>query len=278
MPGKQAVFLIQVTMKQILPFIILLLTGCTTTKMVNKTQSRNGVIAHRGAFKKQGLPENSIASLQEAIRLGCAGSEFDIRMTADDSLIIFHDAHYRQLDIEQTTYAQLTQVPLANGEPIPTLQAYLKAGLQNNKTTRLILEVKPSASKERGLQIAEKVVQLVRMLKAEPMVAYISFDYDILKKIIALDPAAETQYLNGDRTPAQLKADGIAGADYHLSVYKKNPAWIKEAKAENRVLNAWTVNAEADMKWLLENGFQLITTDEPELLLNLWSSYAKSPN
>jgi glycerophosphoryl diester phosphodiesterase len=41
------------------------------------------VIAHRGAWKNAGVPENSIASLQHAIDLCCYGSEFDVHMSAD---------------------------------------------------------------------------------------------------------------------------------------------------------------------------------------------------
>jgi glycerophosphoryl diester phosphodiesterase len=227
----------------------------------------NKAVAHRGAFKKNGLPENSIASLKEAIRLGCTGSEFDVRMSADDSLLINHDPHYNKWDIEKTSYQELAAKKLSNGETLPTLRQYLLAGLEGNTQTRLVVEIKPSATKERGKQIAEKTVALIRGLKAEAMVVYISFDYDILKKVLELNPKASTQYLNGDVPPDGLKADGISGADYNLSVFKKNPHWIDSARQLNLILNAWTVNTEEDMKWLLERGFDFITTNEPELLL-----------
>ena len=251
----------------------LLVSCAVVNKKEMKKATANPVVAHRGAFKKNNLPENSIASLREAIRLGCAGSEFDIRMSADDTLVINHDAHYRQMDIEKTSYKDLSVVPLSNGEALPTLRQYLEAGLQHNKQTTLVLEIKPSpAGRERGEQMAERVVQLVRHMGIEARVVYISFDYNILKKIVALNPAAHTQYLNGNHTPEQLKADGITGADYHISVYKKNTDWIERAHKNGILLNAWTVNNTADMQWLLENGFQYITTDEPELLLDLWRS------
>ena len=35
------------------------------------------------------------------------------------------------------------------------------------------------------------------------------------------------------------------------------------------LLNAWTVNEQKDIQWLLEQGFQGITTNEPELALQL---------
>ena len=229
--------------------------------------NKNPVIAHRGAFKKNGLPENSIAALKEVIRLKCAGSEFDVHMTADDSLIINHDPHYNKVEIEKSTYQQVSAFRLSNGEPLPTLRNYLQAGKENNIYTLLILEIKPSGiSKERGLKIAEKCVAMVKDLQLEKKVVYISFDYDILKKIHELNPASPTQYLNGDVTPEQLKKDGITGADYHHSVFRKNPGWIEQAKKNDIVLNAWTVNERSDMEWLLSNDFDYITTNEPELL------------
>jgi glycerophosphoryl diester phosphodiesterase len=115
--------------------------------------------------------------------------------------------------------------------------------------------------------MAEKTLQLAKNLNAEQIMVYISFDYDILKKIEELDSEAHTQYLEGNKTPEELKADGIDGADYHFSVFKKNPEWIESAKKNGIALNAWTVNDPADMDWLLQKGFDFITTNEPELLL-----------
>ncbi|MBB1286954.1 glycerophosphodiester phosphodiesterase [Flavisolibacter sp. BT320] len=250
----------------------LLLFSCTGQKQLNTVTAvdNNPVIAHRGAFKKNGFPENSIAALNEAIRLKCAGSEFDVRMTADDSLIVNHDPHYNGLEIEKVSYAQLAQTKLSNGETLPTLREYLQAGKKNNTTTLLVLEIKPSGiSKERGQKLGEKCVAMVRELGTAAMTVYISFDYDILKKIRAIEPTAITQHLNGDKSPAELKADGITGADYHFSVFKKNPEWITAAKAQGIVLNAWTVNNREDMEWLLSNGFEYITTNEPELLFEV---------
>lgn len=252
--------------------ILVLATSCSgPQKSISSTKfASNPVIAHRGAWKKNKLPENSIASLKEAIRLGCTGSEFDMWMTADDSIVINHDPHYNKLTIEKTNYADLLQFKLSNGEKIPTLREYMLAGLENNKKTLLVLEIKPSTiSVDRGRVVAEKVVNLVKELNATSMSAYISFDYEILKKIIAIDPRATTQYLKGDVAPEQLKKDKMTGLDYHYSVFEKQPTWIDKAKKNKLVLNAWTVNDSKTMNWLLDNGFHYITTNEPELLFDL---------
>ncbi len=230
----------------------------------------NPVIAHRGAWKQRGLPENSLASLRAAIEMGCAGSEFDVRLSADDSLVINHDPDYHSLPIEKTRYATLAAYPLSNGEKLPTLREYLLAGMARNTETKLICEIKASGtSKERSREIARKTVALVNELNAQDRVVYISFDYDILLEIRRLYPDAITQYLEGDHSPEQLKADGISGADYHFSVYHEHPDWAAIALKNNLQLNAWTVNETAEMEWLMARGVQFITTNEPELLLDL---------
>ena len=84
-----------------------------------------------------------------------------------------------------------------------------------------------------------------------------------------MDPKAKVSYLNGDIAPDQIKKDGLTGIDYHLSVFTKHPTWLQEAKALKLTTNAWTVNAESDMKSLLDQKIDYITTNEPELLKTL---------
>ncbi|WP_078008728.1 glycerophosphodiester phosphodiesterase family protein [Flavobacterium sp. KBS0721] len=228
---------------------------------------KNAIVAHRGAWKKNNLPENSIASLRHAIDLKLPGSEFDVWRTADDSLVINHDAHYNQLLIEETNYADLIKFKLSNGEKLPTLHEYIVEGKRNNKHTLLVCEIKPSEiSKERGKETALRTVETIRKLKADKNTCYISFDYEILKEIRKVDQKTVLQYLEGNKSPKEVKADNINGVDYHYSFFKKHPEWIKEAKENNIILNAWTVNEAADMDWIIQNKFDYITTNEPELL------------
>ena len=89
---------------------------------------QNKVIAHRGAWKKNELPQNSIASLREAIRLGCEGSEFDVWMTADEVLVINHDADFQGLDIEHETYETLLSKKTPKRRKNPNLGRIPKRG------------------------------------------------------------------------------------------------------------------------------------------------------
>lgn len=230
---------------------------------------KNKVIAHRGAWKSQGLPQNSLASLREAVRLGCEGSEFDVWMTADDVLVVNHDADFQEMPIETSTYEQLLTQKLPNGEKIPTLKEYLTEGMKQSGT-KLILEFKPSSiSVERSEKIGEMSVKMVKEIKAEKWVDYITFSYEGGKKAIEADPKANVAYLTGDKSPAQLKEDGFFGFDYNIRVLRLKPEWISEAQKLGLTVNAWTVNNPEDMKWLLDHNTDFITTDEPELLLEM---------
>ncbi len=229
----------------------------------------NKVVAHRGAWKNTGLPENSIASLQAAIRLGCAGSEFDIQSTADGKLVIYHDPTYQGIGIERSRYTDLLKYPLQNGEPLPTFENYLKAGITQQKT-RLFAEIKPSViDKVHVLDLAKRMVEEVWRQQAQAWVIYISFDYDALMEVLRLDPSAVTMYLNGDKSPGQLRKDGIQGLSYHYKVYHRQEQWLKEAHNGGMQVNVWTVDMVPEMEYFLAQQVEYITTNEPENLFSL---------
>lgn len=246
--------------------LFLTMTLVTSLSFAQSNFNVNKVIAHRGAWKAQGHPQNSLASLREAIRLQCEGSEFDVWMTADEVLVVNHDHDFQGIDIETSSYEQLLTKKLPNGEKIPTLEEYLTEGMKQTGT-KLILEFKPSrVSVTRSERVGELSVKTVQKLGAEKWVDYITFSYEGGKKAIATDPKANVAYLNGDKSPAELKEAGFFGFDYNIRVLKNKPEWIKEAHTLGLTTNAWTVNLLEDMAWLLEQKVNFITTDEPELL------------
>ncbi|CAM4243585.1 glycerophosphoryl diester phosphodiesterase [Pedobacter westerhofensis] len=232
--------------------------------------NRNSVIAHRGAWKKNNLPENSIASLKEAVRLKCYGSEFDVHMTKDSVIVVNHDDVFKGLTIASSTYAELQKQLHTNGEQIPTLESYLKEGMKQ-KGTKLILEIKMAKTPEATIALTDATVKMVKALKADRWVEYISFSYPAVQRVLELDPAAKTAflaYLKGDVPLEKLKEDHIAQADYFYTIYKEGD-WFAKAPELGITINAWTVNNEEDMNWLIGQKADFITTNEPELLFDL---------
>lgn len=247
-------------------------TIADTLRIINNQVPLNRVVAHRGAWKNAPTTENSIASLKHAIKLGCQGSEFDVHMSSDSVIFIHHDPKVNGLTIENTPSSELFKIKLSNGETLPTLEQYLNEGIKQN-TMRLVLEIKPSViSKERAQALTIRAVNMVRRLKAQAWVDYISFDYDVCKKVVEMDPFASVQYLNGDKAPDEVKKDKLTGLDYHFSAFEKNPDWISKALALGLTVNVWTVNDEPRMKSLLDQKVTFITTNEPEKLFEVINS------
>jgi glycerophosphoryl diester phosphodiesterase len=229
----------------------------------------NKAIAHRGAWKNTGSTENSLSSLKAAIELGCGASEFDVWMAADGVLVINHDPHAGGFEIEKTSSAELTKVPLKKGDFVATLEQYLLTAKKQNKTA-LVLEIKASlVSNERLMELTEKVVKMVHDLKMQAWVNYISFDHSCLVRVLELDPAAKTAFLDKNMTLDQLKESKMWGIDFNLSMFKEDADLIKKAHDLGLTVNAWTVNKAEDMQMLLDKGADYITTNEPEMLLKM---------
>jgi glycerophosphoryl diester phosphodiesterase len=121
--------------------------------------------------------------------------------------------------------------------------------------------------KDQAKKIVDKVLNLFAEMKAEKQVVYISFDINMVNRIREINKKAKVQYLNGDIAPDILAKEGI-DIDYHFSVFKAHPEWISLAKNKKVILNAWTVNDSSMIDELLQSGFDLITTNEPELVFD----------
>ena len=222
------------------------------------------IVAHRGYWG--GNAQNSIASLRKAQEFGAWGSEFDLHLTADDVVVVNHDGHIDGLKIQTSQSADVRSCPLKNNEPVPSLQEYLQQGAKN-KDCVLVMELKPHATPEREDKLIEKVLEELKAQKLlDPgRVAFISFSYYICRELAKKCPGFTVQYLEGDKSPAQVHADGINGIDYHFSCFRKHPDWVTEAHALGMSVNAWTVDSAADIRQMRDLGVDQITTDKPAL-------------
>ena len=230
------------------------------------------ICAHRGFWKceEAGNAQNSLASLQAAQEQGFWGSEFDVHITRDNVVVVNHDPVFRSKSIHGSQYASLRkQGRLANGEVLPTLDSYLEQGLAS--PTMLVLELKPQRSRERADRMMDDCIALLQEkgLWDPARVMFISFDYEACKRLAALAPEFTIQYLEADKDPDTVHADGINGIDYHYSAFRRHPEWVARAHQLGMSVNAWTVNKADDMQYLIDLGVDCITTNEPILLRSL---------
>ena len=222
------------------------------------------IVAHRGMWKENA--QNSIASLKAAQEFGCWGSEFDVHVTADDVAIVNHDGIIGETKIQTSPLEEVRQHTLKNGEHVSTLEEYLKQGFKSSNCM-LVMEIKPHYNREREDVAVAKCLEGLREqnLLDPSRVAFISFSYYICQELVRLCPGFTVQYLEGDKTPAEVNADGINGIDYHYSYFQKHPECVKEAHDLGMSVNVWTVDKADVIREMIQLGVDQITTNDPIL-------------
>ena len=240
-------------------FVLLALTLACSSALA-QTQ----IVAHRGMWK--GNAQNSIASLKAAQDFGCWGSEFDVHLTADDVVVVNHDATIGGTNIQTSSSKEVCKHTLKNGEHVSTLDQYLTQGALD-KDCILVMEIKPHYNQEREDKALAKCLEGLEKhdLMNPARVVFISFSYHICKELARMLPDFTVQYLEGDKTPTEVYADGINGIDYHYSHFKKHPEWVKEAHDLGMSVNAWTVDKADDLRQMRDLGVDQITTNDPIL-------------
>ncbi len=246
-------------MKRIFAILALSLTLSACAQEPELTK----IVAHRGMWKENA--ENSIASLKAAQDFGCWGSEFDLHLTKDNFVVVNHDPTIKGTKIQTSPLEEVRQHSLKNGEKVPLLEEYLKQGTQSSCV--LVLELKPHDAQEREDILIDKCLKALQEYKLmDPgRIAFISFSYYICKELAQKCPGYTVQYLEGDKAPAEVNADGINGIDYHYSKFQKHPEWVKEAHDLGMSVNAWTVDKADDIRQMRDLGVDQITTNDPIL-------------
>ena len=181
-------------------------------------------------------------------------------------MVVNHDRTTQGVDIQKSKLEQVRALKLKNGEKIPTLDEYLAQAAKNQDCV-LVVELKPNYNQERESILVEKTLAALkeRKLLDPKRTAFISFSYNICKQLARKCPGFDVQYLEGDKTPAEVFADGINGIDYHYSYFQKHPEWVKEAHDLGMSVNAWTVDKADDIRQMMNLGVDQITTNNPEL-------------
>lgn len=236
-----------------------------TFELVKDDFARNKVIAHRGAWKKHDVSNNSMSSLKYAIELGCEGTEIDVWMSSDNVVMLSHDPTIGGKVVEETTAEELSRIALKKGDFVPSLEETIEYIKKQNKT-KLVIEIKGT---RKGKPIADSVVQIVHRMNAQGWVNYIAFGLEYLVRVKELDPTAEVAYLGSDKTLEEIKAANMTGIDFHYNLFFKDTDLARKAKELGLLTNVWTVNKEEDLKTMLNQNVDYITTDEPELLFQI---------
>lgn len=198
------------------------------------------IISHRGAA---GLAlENTLESIQAALRLPVYAIEIDLRRTADGQLVLLHDHHTghvtkKTLLVQNSTLKELRELTLHSGERIPTLEEALK--LIGGKK-RIMIDVKSTGVAEELLRLLKKYPSAKVFLSGRP--------YAELAKIHHLRP--DIPFLiqhHYDPMEVVHRAKRMGAFGICLNLWLMNPLTYRLAQREGLEVYVYTLN----YKWLL---------------------------
>lgn len=259
-------------MRKVLFAFIMLAVGGLSVMCSSAQKKEIAIVAHRGYWncEQAGSAKNSIAALKQAQELGVWGSEFDVNMSKDGVLLVFHDSKVSGKRIEKNHSSAFASYRLKNGEPIPTIDQYLEQA-KKHPETMLVYELKKhSCDSVETKAVDASIAKLKEYGLFNPKnVMFISFSKHICKEFAAKAPGFTVQYLQNDADPDELVSYGINGIDTRYTVLLKDTLLFEAARRNKMSINTWTVDKEADLRKVIELGVDQITTDEPELARRL---------
>lgn len=242
-------------------------------------------VAHRGSSFE--APENTIAAVQAGVADKADYVEIDVQRSADGELIVMHDTTLtRTTNVEEVfpdrasyavsefTLAELKQLDAGSwkgdqfaGEPVPTMQEVLDVLIPSQ--SGLLLEMKAP-------ELYPGIVDdLVAELEAQPgyldsgvansRLVVQSFNWEFMADFNAQLPEV-TAGLLGVPTDAQLVEFATWADQINPSYRAASVDFVDRVHELGMETYVYTVDREADMVQMVENGVDGIITNKPKVL------------
>jgi glycerophosphoryl diester phosphodiesterase len=234
------------------------------------------VIGHRGAASL--APENTVAGLRRARALGCRWVEFDVRMTADNRLVLLHDD---RLDRTTNGRGRARSLPLEAirrcdagswfassfaGERVPTLEEVMAALSELGLGANLELKAERGKATETGLAAAELTARLWPPHLPAPLIS--SFIAEAIRA--ARERAPSVAYgllLRSAAGQRWRQAEALGCTTVNLDHRRLRPAIVSEIRSAGFAVLAYTVNDVMRARELFEWGVASVISDVPDLIL-----------
>ncbi len=218
------------------------------------------VIGHRGACGY--YPENTLLSLSKAIEMGVDAVEFDVRMTRDGVLVLFHDEKLDRLlkirgYLREKTYSYISRLSI-RGEKIPTLEEALS--FLKDKKVNIVIEIKEPDT-------VEKILDVVKRSGIEKSrIMFVSFHHEILHVPKSDGYRVGAIFVCRPRKLSSMFQDFVP--DVVLPRYDMlDEALVKEAHDMGMMVGTWVINDEQDLMRVLRLGVDMVASDYPDKII-----------
>lgn len=191
------------------------------------------LVAHRGQMEH--YPENTLIGLESALQSGACFIEFDVQSTADNRLIVMHDAKLKRTTGVEGNLFEMAHHELENiraHEPERFSQAFIDQRIPDLNDVIRLLQRYPKAKafveiKEASLNHFGRETIMSALLKElaiiHPQCIIISFDYEAIRYVKKHSDYLTGWVLHAYDDNSHKQAD-ILNPDYLIVNHLKLPA------------------------------------------------------
>jgi glycerophosphoryl diester phosphodiesterase len=245
------------------------------------------IFAHRGGARL--APENTLAAIDNGIKLGSDGLEIDVQLSSDGIPVVIHDPTLdrttnRTGPVRHFTAAELARVDAGfhfevdsrfpfrgQGIGIPRLDEVLK----RHPGARVIIEMKGGEP-----ALARAVADAVITAGAVDRVCVSSFQQTSIDTIRAEHPAITTSasvrearwtlHRSWVRWPwvSEQPYFAFQVPEHTRRLRVVSPAFVRQVHKQGQVVQVWVVNERSDIHRWLDWGIDGIISDRPDIAIS----------
>jgi len=245
------------------------------------------ILGHRGC-RKSDVPENTMAAFQKAFEIGAEGIEIDVESTSDNKLVVVNRWFLKQNFNFFPWECELNYIQSQGkqkGILFPTFDEVIKF-IKEKHNSIFNVEIKSS---DIGLcRTAKEATKRIYNFGIENQVILSSFDINTLLTVKFYHPNLETAYLfrkedrvlniedkktfkykingliNRSGIKALIAATNTIHPEISLINTEKKLFWQYNPLLAKRNINTWTVDNNEDFEKAINNGVDIIISDNPK--------------
>lgn len=231
------------------------------------------IVGHRGAAGR--FPENTLASIQEAVSLGLDWVEVDIQPTLDNHLVVCHDHTIDRCSngkgrLDELTLNELKTYDFGSwfdssfkDERILTLPELLTIAKSHNLSLNLEIKI----DRHDPSKVCDLVQEAIEQHDvSHDKVIFSSFNHEVIRQLRARMPKARLGVLSERLKPAdKALLSEVSAFSCNLNYKTVTNSQISHLKKDGYQVWCYTVNNPNSIKFI--SGLDAIFSDFPERFL-----------
>ena len=246
-----------------------------------RPRRRCAVIAHRGGARE--VPENTWSAVEHVESLGLTWMETDLHATADDVVVLSHDADLGRIGgrgtLSELTWDEAAELDAGDGRGLVRLDEVLEAhpGLALNVDLKEPAVVQPALQVVRAADALDRVRfasfsarRLAVLRRQEPRATTSLGGFDIAGLMLLSEAALPLPHTRWGWTRGRV--DAVQVPPMHRGMQVVTRRFVAQAHTAGLEVHVWTIDDPEEMRRLAALNVDAIMTDVPTLALEILGS------